>query len=243
MGRAGRAAFRATQPRCSTGSRLGWCSWRRSPAASATAGRADVGRADAWTDTARRADLGGATAAAAFDAAAPAAQACRTSTGSTSRSAQLGRHRRAARAGLGRSTASRASRAGAATPRPGGCAATPRRGGCAATAATCRCAAIARTDVGVASGRGSPGCGFVGSLVGRRATGRAGAKHVLDRLGIARRQRSAGGAAGAVMERARRGIVMGRAQERGAGSPGGPVMGRSGECTRRGSGLVGACPG
>lgn len=233
MGRAGRAASRAAQPRCSRGSRLGWCSWRGSPAATATAGRADMGCAGAWTDAARRADLGGATAAAAFDAAAAAAQACSTSTCSTSGSAQLGRHRSAARAGLGRSTACRASRAGAATPRPGGS---------AAAAATCRCAAIAGTDLGVAPCRVSPGSGFVGSLVGRRATGRAGAQHGLDRLGIAHRQRSAGGPAGAVMERARCGIFMGRAEERGAGSPGGPVMGRSRERTRHASGLVGACP-
>lgn len=101
---------------------------------------------------------------------------------------------------MGRPTACPASRPGTAT---------TRLGGCAVTAATCRGAAATCADVGVAPCRVSAGGGFSGSLVGCCPTGPAGAKHLFDRLGIARRQRSAGGAAGAVMERARRGIFMG----------------------------------
>jgi hypothetical protein len=227
VGCTGWTAAAAAKPRGRTGSRMGWCTRRRCPpAAAAAAGRADLGRADAWRPAAGGPNLGRTAAATAFDAAAAPARAGRSATRPTPRSCQLGRHRSAARTRLGRTSRGRASRAGSA--------ATRTTAACAgATGRT----APSRADLGVASCGVGAGCRLARALMGCCATGRARAQHRVDRLGNACGQRSARSPAGAVVERARRGIFMGRAEER-TGSSRSSIMGGACERTRSSAGLV-----
>jgi hypothetical protein len=120
-----------------------WRSWGRHASSAPSNCSADLGIADAWTDPARRTDMGGPATTAAVDAAAGAS---RTASG------QLGCHRSSAGASLGRASARRAQgpRASAS---------------CAGAAATGRRTSAACADLGIApsgSSAGRRGRSFVG---------------------------------------------------------------------------------
>lgn len=221
MGRASVAAGRCARRPCQSGesrSRLGRGArgWG-TPAA----GRADVGCAHARTEPAgRRPDLGRAAAAARLDATPSASRSRRRAATSAARSAQLGCDSSAAGAVVGCASPCRSSCAGAtATTAP----TTPTTGGRAATA----CA-----DLGVAPSRTSATRRRACSFMGFRAAGRCSAQPDIHRLGSAGRECAARGAASAVVERARSGVLVGRAQDRRAGSSSGPVVGRAFERAR-----------
>lgn len=168
--------------------------------------------------------MGRATAAATLDAAAAASGTRRSAAGSTAGSAELGRNASAAGTVLGCASARRAHGAAASASRP------------TATATTAGRRRAACADLGIASRRVSAGCSCARSVVGFSAAGRAGAQPGVDRLGISCGQLAAGGATGAVLERARRGFFVGRTQDRGAGGSSSAIVGRS-----RGRGRAGRC--
>jgi hypothetical protein len=108
-----------------------------------------------------------------------------------------------------------------------------------------------RADLGIAPGRvggacatlsgwlgGSGGPGSV-AVVGRRASGRGTARADCDRLGHPGRKRTAGDAAGALVERTCRPCFVGRAQDRGTGPSGATVVVRACRLAGRSCGLVG----
>lgn len=197
--------------------RLGRCSCRRGAGGTRAACSADLGSAHARTDSARRSDLGRAASTTALDATTrPSGGACSAAT-SAARGGQLGGHRCAAGAGLGCTTACRAQGTGTSAA-PAGAPA----GGRSATS----------PDLGVAPRRGSATSRRSRSLVGLRPAGRSCFQTSVDRLGSACGQLSASDASCAVMERAGRGIVVGRAQERGARGPRSAVVGSAAELTR-----------
>ena len=148
LGLASSATARRAWQSGESGTCLGWTG-RSAPAA----GRTDVGCAHTRPDTAGSADMGRAASAAIFDATAAA---------SAAGSAELGCDRRAARPCMGRASAARASRSG------------PDAGPAGATTASGRRAAATSADLGVATRRGSAGCGLAGTIVGCRPAGRSG---------------------------------------------------------------------
>jgi hypothetical protein len=163
---------------------------------------------------ARRADVGGAAA------------------GSAAGSAQLGRNAGAPGTRLGCASSRCAHGAAAAASRASATTATITGRGPAACA-----------DLGIASSGVRAGCTCARSVVGFRSAGCAGAQPSVNRLGSGRSQLAAHGATGAVLERACRGVFVGRAQERGAGGSCSAVMGCALERAPGIAGLVGAFAG
>ena len=176
--------------------------------------------------------MGRASCPAAFDATTAACRTCRSAARGAAGSTQLGCDTGAACAGLGCASLRRAEAAGTSA------------SGVTATATPGCCTAAACPDMGVASrrGRASDIC-CACTFVGFRAARRAGAQPGVDRLGSRCSQLAARGATGALMERACRGVFVGRAQKRGAGGSCCAVVGCAFECARGSAGLVGACAG
>jgi hypothetical protein len=202
--------------------------------------RSHLGRAlcrlAAGTDPASRADLGCSAASAAINATATATcgRSARSAhaPGSASRRRQLGRHRRAAGTSLGR-----ASARGSSSARPSSS---------ASTAAAGRRTFAASADLGISSGRGAASCSARSrglgatavAFVGRCAAGRAKARSCCDRLGSISSRPSTRVAAGAFVERAGSPLVLGCAQDRGAGGPGRAFLGSAICIARRDAGVV-----
>jgi hypothetical protein len=221
----GRARSRiAAQLWSRAGSRLGWRPRRWCPASATTGWRPDLGRSCVRAHPACGANVGRAATAATFDATAATTRTSRSAAGCTARGAELGRDGSASGAGLGGASTRRAPSAGASAGRT---TATP--------ATTCRRSTATSANVGISSCRRCASGRCAGSFVGFRSAGRSGAQLGIHRLGIASGQLSAGGATCAFLERARRGVVMGRAQDRGACRSARAVMGRARE--RRAAGL------
>jgi hypothetical protein len=202
------------------GSRLGRRPGRWCPAAATSGCRSDLGSSGIRTHSGCRANVGRAAPAATFDATAATTRTRHTAS-CTAGCAELGCDVSATGAGLGCTTTRRAQGAGASAGRT--------------TAATRRRSTAACANVGISSGRSCAGGRCGGSVVGFRSACRSRAQLGVDRLGIACGQLSAGGATRAFLERARRGVFMGCAQDRGACRTAGAVMGLAGE--RRAPGL------
>jgi hypothetical protein len=229
LGCARSAATPAAQPGRSTSSSMGRRRGR-GPATPAAGCRSDVGSARAGARPAGRADLGrAAPAATTLDATTTASRAGRSAARRAARSTQLGCDTSASGAGLGCATARRASRPGTSA------------GRCASSATTARCRPAACANLGIASSRSRPGCRCARSVVGFRAACRASAEPRVDRLGSAGGQLATGGATSAVMERARGGAFVGRAEDRGARGTASAVVGGAGE--RRAPGVDSAGAG
>lgn len=212
---------------CDSRARLGWCFCSRGAACTPAACSADLGSARAWTDPARRSDLGRAASTAAVDVTTRPFRGARGGATAAARGGQLGCHGSAAGAGLGCTSTRGAQGTGTSAARAGATA-----GGRTATS----------PDLGVAPRRGSATRRRGRSLVGLRPAGRCCFQTSLDRLGSGCGQLSAGDASCAVMERAGRGIVVGRAQERGARGSCRAVVGSAAELTRA-TGVVTASGG
>jgi hypothetical protein len=202
--------------------------------------RGDMGRSGAFRPR-RALKLAGACASGTHPACRPNLGSASASTrigatirrtGTTARSAELGRDSGSARANLGRATASSARSAAAAA-----------RTGRSAGAAFRRTTAFgpsgsshARSHVGIAAGRVAGAAvfrrrwlGAARAFVGRRPAGSRYARTIRHRLGIA-----AGNTAGpspdttrTVVERACSRLVVGRRQDRGARGSARAVVGRS----------------
>lgn len=213
--------------------RLGWCFRSRGAACTPAACSADLGSTHAWTAPARRSDLGRAASTAAVDVTTRPFRGARGAATSAARGGQLGCHGSAAGAGLGCTSTRGAQGTGTSAARAGATVA-----GRIATGGL----TVTSPDLGVAPRRGSASRRRGRSLVGLRPAGRSCFQTSLDRLGSGCGQLSAGDASCAVMERAGRGIVVGRAQERGARGSRRAVVGSAAELTRA-TGVVTASGG